>query len=69
MNNLEKAKRALSGKKRFLVRMERSTTWEYEVEASDKQAANDLAWKEHNDGDRDGDEGDTEIYETEELNN
>ncbi|OGZ80924.1 MAG: hypothetical protein A2561_01295 [Candidatus Staskawiczbacteria bacterium RIFOXYD1_FULL_32_13] len=68
LSNLEKAKRALSGKRRFKVIIEESETYEIEVEAKSQQEANDLAMKEYEEGNIQSNGGNGgNIIETEEL--
>ena len=68
LSNLEKAKRALLGKRRFKVIIEESETYELEVEAKSQQEANDLAMKEYEEGNIQSNGGNGgNIIETEEL--
>lgn len=69
MNNLEKAKRAISGKRKFRVTLEESETFDVEVEAKNVEEAKDLALTVHSNGNSNsqGRSG-TNIIETEELN-
>jgi hypothetical protein len=68
MNNLEKAKRAISGKRRFKVIIEESETFEIEVEAKNKQEADSIAMKEFENGNIQSNGGNGgNIIETEEL--
>ncbi|MCX6722719.1 MAG: hypothetical protein NT094_01465 [Candidatus Staskawiczbacteria bacterium] len=70
MNNLEKAKRAISGKRRFRVVIEETDSYEVEIEAKNKEEANDLAMKEYNDGNLSSSGGNgANVIETTELNN
>jgi len=68
LSNLEKAKRALLGKRRFKVIIEESETYELEVEAKSQQEANDIAMKEFENGNIQSNGGNGgNIIETEEL--
>ena len=67
-NNLEKAKRALSGKRKFRITLEESETFDVEVEAKGLQEAKDMAYDLHSDGNTNsqGSSG-AKIIETKEL--
>lgn len=69
MNNLEKAKRALSGKKKYRVTFSVEETFDVEVEAENEEQAEDEAWDIYNNGDANSNgQGDTEVVHTEEVN-
>ena len=67
-NNLEKAKRALSGKRKFRITLEESETFDVEVEAKSVQEAKELALTMHSNGDSNsqGNSG-ANVIETKEL--
>ena len=70
LTNLEKAKRAISGKRRFRVVLEETDSYEVEVEAKNKEEANNLAMTEYNDGNLSSTGGcGANIIQTEELDN
>ena len=68
MNNLEKAKRAISGKRKFRVTLEESETFDVEVEARNVEEAKSMAFTEHGNGNSNeqGKSG-AQIIETKEL--
>jgi len=68
MNNLAKAKRAISGKRKFRITLEESETFDVEVEAKSLQEAKELARTMHQNGDSNsqGQSG-ANVIETKEL--